>query len=272
MMLFPADSQQEPLDQRSWARLAGGMLARLFEIVPRRFRFVAAVAFARAIVPAIRRTEAFRSQREFGLDTPHEIALHFVLNALTREGTEFDPRIDASAFEVITLAKNKERGVLVIAPHAVLSLMILRRIFDQGLELVAVTPDPHMQIPGRRRRMNSLQPSYSFLIKARNILKRGGLICAMPDRREHERDRTIEFSTGNGRIILAPALLHVSERTGAEIVFVEIHLEGWRLVARIAGCAPDAGAVGAFVDFVRSGMEQRSLGDVTTPRPVVARA
>ncbi|HKQ52202.1 MAG TPA: hypothetical protein VJT74_07540, partial [Pyrinomonadaceae bacterium] len=55
-------------------------------LVPRSLRFGAAVRVARAAVPLFRRTNAYQVQLMTNVDGPHEITLHFVLNALTKNG------------------------------------------------------------------------------------------------------------------------------------------------------------------------------------------
>ena len=73
---------------------------------------------------------------------------------------------------------------------------------------------------------------------------------------------TVEFDTAGGRVIVAPALLHVAARCGARVVFTEAHAEGG---AGLAGTisAPAETSSGErltreFMDFVRARAEARS--------------
>jgi hypothetical protein len=78
----------------------------------------------------------------------------------------------------------------------------------------------------------------------------------MPDRAEHHGQRTIEFATPAGPVIMAPAIIEVAARCGAAVLFTEVRVEGRQLVAVITDCASspagDASAIIAdFISFVR---------------------
>jgi lauroyl/myristoyl acyltransferase len=229
-------------------------------LVPRRYRFGAAVLIARSAVPLFRRTYAYREQERIGFDKPCEITLHFVLNALTRKGTRFDSVIDVKGYEEFERAYASGKGVLVIGPHAALTLLMIRHFYDRGLDPVVVSPDPFMRVGGTKVTARTVQPSPTFLVKTRSRLRGGELVCAMPDRAEHHGARTVEFDTANGRVIVAPALAQVAARCGAKVVFTEVHMEGRKLVGTIA--APSATSDGEadaiikdFMEFVRERAE-----------------
>lgn len=248
--------------RNDFVRAAELCFATAMRLVPRRRRFAAAVLASRAALPLLRRTEAYRVQEKIGFDRPHEIALHFVLNALTREGTQFDPSIEVKGYEEFERAYAAGRGVLVIGPHAALTLLMVRHFYDRGLDPVVISPDPLMRVGGTRVTARTVQPSPTFLVKARSRLRRGELVCAMPDRAEHHGARTVEFATADGSVIVAPALTQVAARCGAEVIFTEVHAEGRGLAGTIA--APrlaSAGAVEAiindFMEFVRARAEAR---------------
>lgn len=238
-------------------RAAEFCFAAAMRVVPRRRRFAAAVLFARAALPLLRLTEAYRVQELIGFDRPHEIALHFVLNALTRNGARFDPLIAVRGYEVFERAYATGRGVLVVGPHAALTLLMIRHFYDRGLDPVVVSPDPRMRLGGTTVTARTVQPSPTFLVRTRSRLRRGELVCAMPDRAEHHGRRTIEFATAKGRVIFAPALMQVAARCGAEVIFTEVHIEGRSLSGTIA--APSAASADAiikdFIEFVRARAE-----------------
>jgi lauroyl/myristoyl acyltransferase len=243
-------------------RAAERCFAAAMRLVPRRRRFAAALLAARAAVPLLSRTQAYRVQEKIGFDGPRELALHFILNALTRRGTRFDPVVAVEGFEVFERACAAGRGVLVIGPHAALTLLMIRLFYDRGLDPVVVTPDPHMRVGGTDVTARTVQPSPTFLVRTRSLLRRGELVCAMPDRAEHHGARTVEFATANGRVIVAPALTQVAARCGAEVVFTEVHVEGRGLVGTIA--APSVASAGAadaivkdFMEFVRASVAAR---------------
>lgn len=240
----------------------GLCFATAMRLLPRRHRFGAAVLAARAAVPLLRRTGAYRQQRRTGLDGPSEIALHLVLNTLTKHGTRFDPVIACHGYEELERAFAAGRGVLVLSPHTALSLLNVRRYHDDGMDPLAISADPRMRIAGTTLGVETVQPSPMFLVATRTLLRRGRLVCAMPDRAEHHEGRTMEFATANGRIIIAPAVIQVAARCGAEVVFTEAHVEGGRVVGTVATPSPaSAGSADAitrdFVEFVRARVEAR---------------
>jgi lauroyl/myristoyl acyltransferase len=224
--------------------------------VPRRHRFAAAALIARTALPLFRRTAAYREQQIKKLHSPYEIALYLVLNALMKNGTRFDPMFEVQGYEEFERAYAAGKGVLVIGPHAALTLLMVRHFYDRGLDPVVISPDPRLRVGGTNVTAKTVQPSPTFLVKTRSRLRRGELVCAMPDRAEHREGRTVEFATANGRVIFAPALMQVAARCGAEVIFTEVHLEGHRLVGTIAAPSSSAGAAEAltqdFMEFVRA--------------------
>lgn len=220
---------------------------------------------ASAAVPLLRRTSAYRVQERIGFDGPREIALHFMLNALTRNGTRFDPVLRVSGFEEFERAYAAGRGVLVVGRHAALTLLMIRIFFDRGLDPVVISPDPGMRAGGTTVTVRTIQPSPTFLVKARSRLRNGEVVCAMPDRADHHGVRTIEFATVGGRVIVAPALLHVAARCGARVVFTEVHTEGRSVVAGTISAPGDTSSGDAilegFKDFVRARATARAASN-----------
>lgn len=219
--------------RRRLIQAAEFFFAASMRLVPRRYRFGAAVLVARAATPVLRLTSAYREQELKGFDGPHEIALHFVLNALTRNGARFDPLVEVKGLEELERACAAGTGVLVLGPHAALTLLMIRLFHDRGFDPVVITPDPWMRAAGTTLTVRTLQPSPTFLVRTRGSLRRGELVCAMPDRAEHHGARTIEVVTVSGRVIVAPALMHVAARCGARVIFTEVHAEGGSVVGTI---------------------------------------
>ena len=240
---------------------AGRGFAAAMRLVPRSLRFSAALFVARAAVPLVRRTEAYREQRASKVDGDLEIALHFVLSVLTKNGVTFDPLITVKGYEEVRQAHDSGKGVLVLGPHAALSLFLARLLYDNGLEGVIITSDSLMRIGGTSRPAQTLQPSPTFLVRMRDLLRGGRIICAMPDRAEHQEGRTIEFETAAGPIIIAPAMMRVAARCGAKVVFWEMHVEGRGIAATFAAPSPacdgTASAITAdFIEFVRAHIDR----------------
>jgi hypothetical protein len=251
----------EPDRRRRLIRAAEFCFAAALRLAPRRCRFGAVLMLAGAALPLLRRTSAYRQQEGMGFDGPREIALHFMLNALTRNGTRFDPFIDVKGFGEFERAYAEGRGVLVIGPHAALTLLMIRRFYDLGLSPVVVSPDPRMRVGGTSVTARTIQPSPTFLVKVRGTLRGGGVVCAMPDRAEHHGERTVEFATAAGRVIVAPALMHVAARCGARVVFTEVHAEGRKLAGTIASPADTSTGervAEEFMEFVRARARARA--------------
>ncbi len=234
--------------------------AAVFTCVPRSLRVSVAIHVARAAATILKFTSVYRVQDRIGFDRPGEIALHFLLNALTRQGTEFIPALRTSGYEKFEASRALGGGVLVCGPHAALTLQLVRVFYDNGHDPVVITPDGAMRVPGIRVTCATVQPSPTFLVKTRHLFRTGRVVCAMPDRAESVEGRTIEFATATGPKIIAPALIDVAIKSGARIVLAEVHLEDGKMVANIESCPQDTSerAVDAFIDFARRCALRRS--------------
>ena len=148
----------------------------------------------------------------------------------------------------------------MVGPHAALTLLMIRVFHDRGLNPVVISPDPRMRIGGTAVTARTVQPSRMFLVKTRSRLRRGELVCAMPDRGGHHGERTVEFVTAKGRVIVAPALIQLAARCGAKVIFTEVHKEGRELVGTIDLPSPaSADAITRdFMEFVQTRAEARS--------------
>ncbi|HET9982149.1 MAG TPA: hypothetical protein VFQ38_01115 [Longimicrobiales bacterium] len=238
--------------------LAANALGLSLRIVPRRHRFGAASLVARALRPLLARTTLYREQLRHRVDSLPEIALFRVLDALTRTGTRFDPVMTIDGGEALQAALQSGRGVLVVAPHAMLTTLIVRRLHDMGCAPEVVSADPGMRIDGTRLPARTIQPSPAFLLAVRSRLRAGGVVCAMIDRGEPSEGRTVEFATPGGPVLVADALVRLAVRCGARVVFTTFRLdERGRVVAALA--SPDAASSGSpeailgdFAAFVRT--------------------
>jgi hypothetical protein len=251
-----------PSPWRVMIRAAEFCFAAALRLAPRHRRFGLILMIASAAVPLLRRTSAYRQQESIGFDGPREIALHFMLNALTRNGTRFDPLVRVSGFEEFERAYAAGKGVLVVGPHAALTLLMIRLFLDRGFDPIVISPDPEMRAGGTTVTVRTIQPSPTFLVRTRSRLRRGELVCAMPDRAEHRGARTVEFATAGGRVIVAPALLHVAAQCGARVVFTEVHADGRSVVAGTISVPDDTSSGDAileeFKQFVRARASARA--------------
>ena len=252
-------------------RAAERCFALAMRIVPRHYRFQTALLLARATVPLFVRTAAYREQSIKNFHRPDEIVLFLLLNALTKNGTRFDLEIVAEGYQHFERAYAKGRGVLMTGHHAALTLLMVRFFHDRVLDPIVVTPDDSLRVPGTSVRAETIQPSHIFLVQLRTKLRAGKVICAMPDRAEHHGQRTIEFATPAGPLIMAPAIFEVAARCGAAVLFTEVRVKGGQLVTIIAEpAAPSAGDAAAiitdFISFVRQRTTIPSSSRIDTTR------
>lgn len=225
-------------------------------LVPRAHRFHTALWLARATVPIFRATAAYREQELKQFHRPAEIVLFLLLNALTKNGTPVELDIAADGYQLLERAYAKGRGVLLIGHHAALTQLMVRWLHDKGLDPLVVTPDARLRVPGTAVAAGTIPKSRMFLVQLRTRLRRGRLVCAMPDRAEHHPGRTIEVSTAAGAVIIAPAILEVAARCGAEVLFTEVRVTRNALAATIAAPAASSAGDGRaltadFVSFVQ---------------------
>jgi hypothetical protein len=246
----------------NFVRASEKCFAISMRIVAQRNRFDAALRLTRAAVPLLRRTRAYREQEIKRFHNPREIALHLLLNALSKNGTPFNPTIEVNGFHHVAQAYARGKGVLVIGHHAALTVLMVRLFSDKELDPIVITPDDELRVPGTLLGARTIQPSAMFLVKLRSHLRGGELVCGMPDRADHHARRTVEFVTAAGQMILAPAMIQVAARCGSEVLFTEVHIEGGRLVATIVAPSPSSTSAEAitddFVSFVREQTARRS--------------
>lgn len=242
--------------------MAERCFALVMRVVPCAYRFDVALLLTRVTVPLFRKTEAYSEQQIKNFHSPREIALHLILNALTKNSTAFNPRITVNGFDDFLQAFARGQGVLVIGHHAALTLFMIRLFYEKAFDPIVVTPDSRLRVPGTLVTARTVQPSATFLVRLRSRLRSGELVCGMPDRAEHHARRTIEFATSAGQVIIAPAIIEVAVRCGAEVLFTGVRVQGRRLVATIAAPSPSSGGSSSaitedFISFIREHTEVR---------------
>lgn len=242
-------------------RAAGARVATVMRLLPPRHRFRSAVRLSGAVALAVRHTPHFRQLVRAKLDSSKEIALHLLLHVMTTNDVPFVPEREIDGYDAFLKALRSGRGLLLVSPHASLTLMVLRPFHDDALRPLVIGPDPQMRILGTSVTVETLQRSPTMLLQVRTKLREGRLICTMLDRAEPE-PGTTEFATARGAVIFAPALLHVAARCGAHVAFTETHLEGSRLRARIVmgSSGTGEGYEREFAEFVRSAIDRRAPG------------
>jgi hypothetical protein len=254
--------------------LAARSFGLAFRLLPRRFRFAAAVLASRVLVPLIRRTAAYREQSGQRIDTAREISLFRVMESLTASGTLFDPVLRVEGMHHLVEAVRGKTGVLMAGPHSMLSLLVLRRIHDLGWPQTVISPTT-LRATGTREDLPCLAPSPAFLITVRSVLRSGGLVCAMLDRGEPRPRRLIAFDTAQGPVRVADAFIPLALRCGARVVFLGTRMRGRHVAVRFAVPSPASDTAeqvtADFVEFVREHVASHAEnGPAAAPKPAPA--
>lgn len=250
----PKEGDRPPLH---W-HVASRAFAAAMWAAPRRYRFRAAVAFARAFAPLARRTIWYREQSRLRIDGPREVALHHALSIMSHSGALFDLDLRVEGAEKLDAAIGRGRGVLIISPHALLSLSLFRYLYDTGRVPAIVSMAPFAHIYGTRLLARAVQPSPVFMIGLRGVLREGGIVCAMIDCGRPGGARTVEFQTPEGPMYVSDALIRLAKRCDASVVFTSVRTDERRGVVLTFG-EPEGGAEAGvrattedFVAFVRA--------------------
>src|SRR3954462_11340042 len=149
---------------------AGGFaVSTLLRLLPRRMRFRAAIAIARIATPLLRHTGIVRQRLSMRMETAREIVTYHFLEILTRNGVRFDPVVRTVGWEHVTNALASGRGVLMVAPHAMLSTFILWLLTDIA-EMNVVSP-ARMLVLGTGAPVRLIDPTPTFLLQVRKILR-----------------------------------------------------------------------------------------------------
>jgi lauroyl/myristoyl acyltransferase len=245
---------------------AGGhFVSFLVRLLPRRRRFRAALSIARWAEPALRSTRVVRQRVAMRVETSQEVVTYHLLDILTRNGVTFDPIIRVIGIEHLHAALANGRGVLMVAPHAMLSRLILGLLAEMQIEAngVAQSPTPVLGTGAAIRRV--IEPSPTLLLTVREILRGNGVVLAMIDRDVVTSRSTFEVSTDRGPLVIADALMQVAFRTEASLVCFAAHLKGGEVVMTLD--APSANehrsaetitaAVVAFMQQHIAGLQSR---------------
>ncbi|MDQ1638986.1 MAG: Bacterial lipid biosynthesis acyltransferase [Pyrinomonadaceae bacterium] len=232
-------------------------------LVPRRYRFKMATRFTAALTPIVKRTPWYRKHDSLGIDGVEEIALYHALSIMTRGGVLFDLEIKIEGAEILRAALRNSHGTLMVAPHALLSVLLIRYLHDVSCPPTTVAATSFVHIYGTRFVIPALQPSSNLLIRIRTALRRGDLVYAMIDEAPRNSARTIQFTSGTRAVYVSDALIKLAQRCDAGVIFTSARLdERQNIVLRFE--APMAGAetselsiTKSFVNFLETHVERR---------------
>jgi lauroyl/myristoyl acyltransferase len=237
--------------------LGGRAVSLILRAVPRRFRFPAAVRIAAAATPLLRLHPIVRERLKTRVETAREIVTFHLLDILTRHGVAFDPRIRTEGMEWFERAVERGAGLLLAGPHSMLSVLALRSLLSMGRGAAVVSPDTVL-IPGTAIRARVIEPSFTYLLEVRRVLRENGIVAAMIDRDVVASRTAFAVPTAQGEVVVADALIQLAVRAGAPVVFFAARLRGGEFVIVHGGVADASSAqvvTGAFVEFLQEHVE-----------------
>lgn len=236
--------------------LGGRAVSQLLRAVPRRFRFSAAVRLAATATPLLRFHPLIRERLKTRVETAREIVTFHLLDVLTRHGVAFDPRIRTEGLEWFERAVAQQAGLLLAGPHSMLSVLALRSLLSMGRNATVVSPDPVL-IPGTSLSARVIEPSFTYLLEVRRVLRENGIVAAMIDRDVIGGRSTFAVPTAQGEVVVADALIQLAVRAGAPVVFFAARLRGGEFVIVHGGAGEGQDVTTAFVEFL-----QRHVGSL----------
>ena len=229
--------------------------------LPRSYRFRAAVFLARILMPVVRATKMFRERRTTVVETPMEIVLYSILNALGRAGTEFEPRVHVRGFELIETSIGSGKGVLLISARTMLGHAFVRYLVDHGYSVSLVSPDPY-RLFGRRTPVPTISPGLKYFMEVREHLRKGEIVIATPDRGRARRARTLSVKTREGTVHFATPLIEVAINAKADVIFMRTWLKNDVIAIELSPSSlsgePEANAIALqYADLVRRHVAER---------------
>ena len=232
-------------------------------VVPRRYRFEVARRFTAALTPIVKRTSWYRAHESLGMDGVEEIALHYALNIMSQSGALFDLEIKIEGAEILHAALRNSHGTMIVAPHTLLSVSLIRYLHDVGCPPTTVSAAPFVHIYGTRFVLRALQPSSSLLIRLRTALRRGDLVYAMIDEAPRNSARTIQFPAGPRPVYISNALIKLAKRCDADVIFTSARLDERQNIVLTFDAplavtdASELSIAKSFVNFLETHVERR---------------
>ncbi len=188
------------------ARSLALAIGHTFALLPRRFRFRAALALARSVAPLVVGLLA-RTRYRGPLAYPVDATLRVFCRAMTAAGTYFDPEVRYDG--PVDLA-----GALLLSIHLPLNALVARQLFDMGTPPAILKrmplADPYYW--GTFVRDEVLESSPTVLVRVRSILASGRPVLMHIDTAE-ESPGTIPVKTAAGTLHIATATIAFAQRT-----------------------------------------------------------
>jgi len=208
------------------ARLFAGAVSVLMRVIPRRYRFGAAVALVRLIPHDLRHTLSPRLERRPGVSSLREAILGKILEAMDYSKVRFDPVVTAPRLGLIQEALCERRGVLLVGIHSngVLSRAALRLLHDKNVPLRVLSINDQYPICGAGVLVPALSTNGSFMIKVRTELRNARLVCGMVDAFNPSTQQSFEVRGSSGSIWVSDSLIKLALACRATIIFAAASL------------------------------------------------
>ncbi|SOD01775.1 hypothetical protein SAMN05216486_10155 [bacterium JGI 053] len=250
--------KRPPPRWRSGAYIVGRAFGLGMRLVPARHRFSLAARMAGSMAVPMRGTRLFSGLRALRLNSERDLSLHLLLRCMTASGTAFDVPLRLEGEEILEAALSSGRGTVIVAPHALLSRLLLRHLYDRGHWPTIIGGMNGIPLAGTRVVMPTVHPASNVLLLARTRLRQGGIVCAMVDRlgSKGTGKNMVTFPSPVGDVHLSDSIFRLAVRCNAQVIFTLARAEpgGTRqwISAPRSGSAGSPEAIAAdFVAFLR---------------------
>jgi len=241
---------------RSGAYVAGRAFGLGMRLVPHRHRFSLAARLAGSLAVPMRATRLFTGLRVMRLNSAQDLSLHLLLRCMTASGTAFDVPLRLEGAEVLEAALSSGRGTVIVAPHALLSRLLLRHLHDRGYRPTVIGGMKGIPLAGTRAVMPTVDPTSSVLLVARTRLREGGIVCTMVDRIGSKGKNTVTFASPVGEVPFSGSIFRLAVRCNAQVVFTVARAEPagvrqWIAAPRPSSAGSPEAVAADFVAFLR---------------------
>jgi lauroyl/myristoyl acyltransferase len=226
-------------------------------LVPARHRFALAARLAGTLAVPMRASRGFVDLcRGLPLNSERDLALNLLLRSMTASGAAFDVPLRMEGEAVLEAALSSGRGTVIVAPHALLSRLLLRYLYDRGHWPTIIGGIDGIPLAGTRVTLPTVHPSPTVLVLARRRLHEGGIVCANVDHLEGSGKNTSTFAGPRGEVRFSDSIFRLAVRCGAQVIFTVGRAEAtgvrqWIAAPRSASAGSPEAVARDFAAFVQ---------------------
>lgn len=222
--------------------LAERVFRTVVRVVPRRHRFRTAYAITRVVPQRVLPRSVWRCAAE---PVP-DLVLWHGLRLLDRSGCPCEVPLTVSGLAELDEAIAAGRGAMLVGPHTRLTERVVRHLWNEGRDVVAVSSAPRE--PARSGVPRILLSPY-FLVAVRESLAQGKVVFAMIDHEFAVPGKTVAIPLAGGSLHVSDALLRLAARCAAPTLFIASRGTARGISCTIA--APRAGDAAGLAEFSR---------------------